>query len=255
MSAAANEHSPVPTTPLRFGARELVILALVGCGSIGLAKLAPELVPLAIAAAVAACVPKTHAWATRAALAVIAAIFALFVVRMWPSVGAIPDVTSPPYEPKTLLSWLIGLPIAGAVAILFLPRQTPELLKNVTLLVMFGTLAASALLLAVPMGRGFHFNQDVAWMPQLGIHYHVAIDGISLWLVLLATLITPIATWASFGPITTRIKDWCFALLLLEGAMIGALVSLDLVAFYIFWELMLIPMYVMIGVWGGSNRI
>ena len=128
-------------------------------------------------------------------------------------------------------------------------------MKSVTLLIMVGTLFASALLLGVPMDRGFHFNQDVPWMPAFGIRYHVAVDGISLWLVLLSTLITPIATYASFGPITTRIKDWCFALLLLEGAMIGTLVAMDLFAFYVFWELMLIPMYVMIGVWGGSNRI
>jgi NADH-quinone oxidoreductase subunit M len=160
-----------------------------------------------------------------------------------------------PYEPTTLLSWLIGLPTAGAIAILFLPRQTPGLLRGVTMLVMFVTLAASTFLLGVPMGRGFHFNQDVAWLPELGIRYHVAVDGISLWLLLLTAIIMPIATWASFGSLSARLKDWCFALLLLEGAMMGALVSMDLFLFYVFWELMLIPMYVMIGVWGGSNRI
>ncbi len=105
------------------------------------------------------------------------------------------------------------------------------------------------------MGRGFHFNEDVVWMPRFGIHYHVAIDGISLWLVMLTVFITPIATYASFGSIHTRLKDWCFALLLLEAAMIGAFLALDLFLFYVFWELMLIPMYLMIGVWGGSGRI
>jgi NADH-quinone oxidoreductase subunit M len=83
----------------------------------------------------------------------------------------------------------------------------------------------------------------------------VALDGISLWLVLLTTITTPIAAWASFGSIQSRIKDWCFSLLLLEGAMLGAFVAVDLFLFYVFWELMLIPMYVMIGVWGGTNRI
>src|SRR6202011_4407175 len=67
--------------------------------------------------------------------------------------------------------------------------------------------------------------------------------------------IVPIATYASFGPIRTRLKDWCFVLLLLEGGMLGAFFAIDLFLFYVVWELMLIPMYVMIGVWGGSNRI
>jgi NADH-quinone oxidoreductase subunit M len=92
-------------------------------------------------------------------------------------------------------------------------------------------------------------------MPRFGIHYHVAIDGLSLWLVMLTLFITPIAAYASFGSVHARMKDWCFALLILEGGMLGALVSLDLFTFYVFWELMLIPMYVMIGVWGGANRI
>jgi NADH-quinone oxidoreductase subunit M len=95
----------------------------------------------------------------------------------------------------------------------------------------------------------------VVWIERFGIHYHVALDGISLWLVILTAFIVPIAGYASFGSVTTRIKDWCFALLLLEAAMIGAFVALDLFLFYVFWEMMLIPMYVMIGVWGGTNRI
>jgi NADH-quinone oxidoreductase subunit M len=107
----------------------------------------------------------------------------------------------------------------------------------------------------VDMGRTYHFNQDVVWIERFGIHYHVALDGISLWLVVLTVFITPIAAYASFGSINTRLKDWCFSLLLLEAAMIGAFLALDLFLFYVFWELMLIPMYVMIGVWGGTNRI
>jgi NADH-quinone oxidoreductase subunit M len=255
MDAAAHEDPSLPAAPLRFGVREVVILALLGGVTAGLAKFLPDLVPLAVAGGVAAFIPRKHDWSTRAVLAGMAALFTLFVVRMWPEVGVIPDVDHVPLEPPTLLSWLIGLPIAGAMAILFLPRQTPGLLRWVTLLIMFGTLGASVILLGVPMGRGFHFNQDVAWLPSLGIRYHVAVDGISLWLLLLTALITPIATFASFGSLSARLKDWCFALLLLEGAMMGALVSMDLFLFYVFWELMLIPMYVMIGVWGGSNRI
>jgi NADH-quinone oxidoreductase subunit M len=267
MSAAVQpHHAPAPGSPpvgapvdpahgsVRFHTRELIWLlaAVVAVG--GTAALEPTLAPAVVAAVVAALVPRRHAPITRVVFAFMAALFALFVVRNWPQVGEVPEGL-PPVESPTLLSWLIGLPMAGAAAVLFLPRQTPGVLRWTTLLVMFGTLAASLLLLQVPMGREYHYNQDVVWLPRFGIHYHVALDGISLWLVLLTTLIVPIAAWVSFGPVTTRLKDWCFALLLLEGALIGALVSLDLFVFYIFWELMLIPMYVMIGVWGGTNRI
>jgi NADH-quinone oxidoreductase subunit M len=149
----------------------------------------------------------------------------------------------------------VWLPIIGAVAILFTPRQSHTTLRWTTVLVMLGTLALSLPLLRVSMGRTYHFNEDVLWLPRFGIHYHLAVDGISLWLVILTVVITPIAAYASFAPIQTRIKDWCFALLLLEGGMLGSFLALDLFVFYIFWEVMLIPMYVMIGVWGGANRI
>jgi NADH-quinone oxidoreductase subunit M len=105
------------------------------------------------------------------------------------------------------------------------------------------------------MGRTYHFNEDVAWLPNFGIHYHLAVDGISLWLVLLTAFVTPIAAYGSFGSVDGRLKDWCFVLLLLEGGMLGTFLALDLFVFYVFWELMLIPMYVIIGVWGGTNRI
>ncbi len=214
-----------------------------------------SLFPLAAAAALGALIPSRHGWRVRFPLAVMAALFALFVMRMTDASVATPAGETGPAESTTLLSWLIGLPLAGAIAILFLPRQAPRLLKATTFLVMLGTLFASLPLMRTEMGKTFHFNQDVVWVERFGIHYHVALDGISLWLVVLTVFIVPIATWVSFGSITTRIKDWCFSLLLLEAAMIGAFVSLDLFLFYVFWEMMLIPMYVMIGVWGGSNRI
>ena len=211
------------------------------------------IVPLAAAAAIAALVPWKHGWRVRLPLAVMAALFALFVIRLWPSAEITGE--APPTESATLLSWLIGMPLMGAVAILFLPRQLPQLLKGVTFFVMIATFAAALPLLRIEMGAGYHFNQDFMWIERFGIHYHVAVDGISLWLVILTVFIVPIAAYASFGSIGTRIKDWCFSLLLLEAAMIGAFVALDLFLFYVFWEMVLIPMYVMIGVWGGQNRI
>ena len=217
------------------------------------------LVPTLAAGVVAWMVPQHHGWRTRLPLAVIAAVFALFIARMWPTLAAPAEAAAegaaPSAEMPTLLTWLIGLPIAGAAAILFLPRQAPKLLRATTMLVMLGTLVASIPLLRVDMGRGYHFNHDVVWIEQFGIHYHVALDGISLWLVILTTFITPIAAYVSFGSVDKRIKDWCFALLLLEAGMIGAFCAMDLFLFYVFWELMLIPMYLMIGVWGGTNRI
>ena len=221
------------------------------------------IVPVSVAAIVAALIPSRQGYRVRLALALIAALFAIFVTRLWPNAlnvqaAATSDAPTTPTtlaEMPTLLSWLIGLPMAGAIAILFLPRQTPRLLKATTFVIMIATLFAAMPLLRVDMGRTYHFNQDVVWIERFGIHYHVALDGISLWLVVLTVFITPIATYVSFGSIDKRIKDWCFSLLLLESAMIGSFVALDLFLFYVFWELMLIPMYVMIGVWGGTNRI
>ncbi|HVH46029.1 MAG TPA: NADH-quinone oxidoreductase subunit M, partial [Labilithrix sp.] len=214
-----------------------------------------SIVPVLVAAVVAWLIPQGHGVRVRIPLAVMAGLFAIFIARMWPSAIAEPAEGAAAGEMPTLLSWLIGLPLAGAVAILFMPRQTPRLLKATTLIIMLGTLVASIPLLRVDMGKTFHFNHDVVWIERFGIHWHVALDGISLWLVVLTLFSTPIAAYVSFGSVTTRIKDWCFALLLLEGGMIGAFVALDLFMFYVFWELMLIPMYVMIGVWGGANRI
>jgi NADH-quinone oxidoreductase subunit M len=237
----------------KFGPRELVWLSAFAIVGILAARFFDAGIPVLIAAAVAALIPRKHGWDLRLPLAAIAGVLTLFVVRAWPVTGVIPETPAP--ESSKLLSWLIGLPIAGAVAILFLPRQAPKVLRGVTMGVMFATIALTIPLFNVTMGRGFHFNQDVPWMPTLGIRYHIAIDGITLWLVMLTVLLQPVAAWVSCGPIQTRVKDWCFALLLLEGAMLGAFLSLDLFLFYVFWELMLVPMYVMIGVWGGTNRI
>jgi NADH-quinone oxidoreductase subunit M len=241
---------------VKFTTSQLVVTLVVAALIAVAARMYGAALPVLLAATIAALVPRRHGWDVRLPLAVMAGLIALFVVKMWPlAAGEIAEVTAPTVESGTLLSWLIGIPLAGSIAVLFLPRQAPRLLQGTTLVIMFATFAVALPLLGVNMGRTFHFNQDVVWLEQFGIHYHVALDGISLWLVLLTVFIQPVAAYASFGSVHTRMKDWCFALLLLEGAMLGAFVSLDLFLFYIFWELMLVPMYVMIGVWGGSNRI
>jgi NADH-quinone oxidoreductase subunit M len=242
--------------PLRFGPSQLAIALLLALAGGAASYFLDHAAPIVAATLVGVLVPRRHGWATRLPIAAVAGLLALFVVRMWPvSAAATTEVAVPPVETRHLLSWLLFLPIAGAVAILFVPRQSHATLKWMTLGLMAATFAVALPILRIPMGRGYHFNEDVLWMPSLGIHYHVALDGISLWLVMLTVFITPIAAYASFGSIDKRIKDWCFALLLLEGGMLGSFLALDLFLFYVFWELMLVPMYVMIGVWGGTNRI
>jgi NADH-quinone oxidoreductase subunit M len=252
MSVVDTLHASQPEVPSKLGTGQLVGLGILAVLGVLATRYVSGALPIVLAVGVAALVPRRHGAGVRIPLAVMSGLFALFVVRLWPGTEV---QEAPVEEGSKLLSWLLGLPIAGALAVLFLPRQSVKTLKATTLGIMLVTLAATVPLLSVPMGRAFHFNQDFLWIERFGIHYHVALDGISLWLVVLTAFVVPIATYASFGSIDTRIKDWCFSLLLLEGAMIGAFVAMDLFLFYIFWELMLIPMYVMIGVWGGSNRI
>ncbi|MDI1475671.1 NADH-quinone oxidoreductase subunit M [Polyangium sp. y55x31] len=193
----------------------------------------------------------------RAGLGLIAALTTLFVIWLWPTEGGAQaaQAAEAAGEWPHLLNLLIALPIVGAAAVLFIPRQMLSVLRGFTYLVLGIGFVASLWLLTVPMTAGWHFQYIKDWMPSLGIRYHVAIDGISLWLVLLTTFVTPIAAYASFGSIKTRIKEFCFALLLLQGGMIGAFLALDLFLFYVFWELMLVPMFMMIGVWGGADRV
>src|SRR6185369_7975437 len=127
--------------------------------------------------------------------------------------------------------------------------------KRVTFLILGVDGLVSLALLSTPMTRGWHYQHIVEWVPAFGIRYHVAVDGVSMWLILLSTLTTPIAAYVAFGSLKTRIKDLCFAFLLLHGAMMGCFVALDLFLFFVFWELMLVPMIVMIGVWGGVEKI
>jgi NADH-quinone oxidoreductase subunit M len=255
------DHSPPAIADLREENRasvhrRLAALVVTALFTLVAAIFWRDAVPIAVAAFVTAVIPEKHDWRVRAPLAVIAGLLTLFTIRMMPAAEVnVADLAEPPPESATLLAWLVATPLLGSIAILFMPRQAHKTLKATTMILMLVTLAISLPLMRVTMGRGFHFNQDVPWLEQFGIHWHLAVDGISLWLVILTTFITPIAAYASFGSIDARIKDWCFALLLLEAGMLGAFLAMDLFLFYVFWELMLIPMYVMIGVWGGKDRI
>jgi NADH-quinone oxidoreductase subunit M len=211
-----------------------------------------DLAPYALAFAVAALIPREKRAALRVGLGLVAVLSLLFLKSLWPD-GARAAGDGPEWEP--LLGLVVFLPLLGAAAILFLPRQSPLLLRRFTYAILALDFLASLGLLSVSMTKGWHFQSIAEWIPTLGIRYHVAIDGISLWLVLLTTFTTPIAAYVSFGSIQTRIKDLCFSFLLLQGAMLGAFVSLDLFLFFVFWELMLVPMILMIGIWGGVEKI
>ena len=135
-------------------------------------------------------------------------------------------------------------------------RSASALQKLVAIAVTGATFAVSLILLrdfrAVP---GMQFEVTRRWLPEYGTSYHVGVDGISLWLVLLTTFLTPIALIGSWSGIHDRVKAFNIFMLLLQSAMIGVFVALDLFLFFIFWELMLIPMYFLIGIWGHERRI
>jgi len=211
-----------------------------------------DLWPAVAAGAVGALMPSQRNPRLRLGLGAVGALLALFLVKIWASPTA---GEQPAEEWPHLLNTLIALPFLGALWVLFMPRQAPRALQGFTLAVLGLDLLVSLKLLSVPMGRGWHFQYIKDWLPELGIRYHVAVDGISLWLVLLTTFSTPLAAIVAFGSIKTRVKDLCFALLLMQGAMVASFVSLDLFLFYLAFELMLVPMYIMIGIWGGVDKI
>lgn len=156
-----------------------------------------------------------------------------------------------------ILSFIIFLPLAGAIAIMFIHRDKTELIQKLTLI-----LTSLVFLLSLPLFFGFNassstfqFVEQAQWIKSIGISYHVGIDGISVLMVLLTTFLTPLVVLSSWSSIKTRIKEYMIVLLMLETGMIGVFCALDLFLFYIFWEGMLIPMYFIIGIWGGTRKI
>jgi NADH-quinone oxidoreductase subunit M len=156
-----------------------------------------------------------------------------------------------------LLNLLIALPLLGFLGLLLLPRDNRGLIRS-------AALGLSLLIFVISLGLPFAFDRDVAgyqfeshflWISSPEIHYHVGLDGLSLWLVVLSTLLTPIAILISWNYIVDRPKEFYAFLLLLEFGLIGVFVALDLFLFYVFWEVCLVPMYFLIGVWGHERRI
>src|SRR5688572_28877452 len=156
-----------------------------------------------------------------------------------------------------LLSTFLWLPIAGAVVLAFFPRAATTAVKGFGLAVSVATFIIS---LGVLRGwddaqAGFQFIENKAWIPQWGINYSLGIDGISLWLTLLTTFLVPLIFLSQWNSLHKHPKEYMIAFLVMETAMIGAFLATDLLLFYVFFELMLLPMYLVIGVWGGANRI
>ncbi|MFT7619036.1 MAG: NADH-quinone oxidoreductase subunit M [Planctomycetota bacterium] len=156
-----------------------------------------------------------------------------------------------------MLSFVLFLPMAGALALLLIDRSNERLIKKVALGISLTTFLASVPLYFdyVAGSDLFQLGQSCDWIPSMGIQYSVAVDGISLLLILLVTFMMPIVIIGSVKSITSRQRDFYVLILMLETFMLGAFMARDMFLFYTFWELMVVPMYFIIGVWGGKPRI
>src|SRR3990172_4038260 len=155
-----------------------------------------------------------------------------------------------------LLSTLIFLPLAGAAVVAALDRRREGTIRWTALCAALLALAV-AVLIAVRFAAGtaaMQFEERRAWVPSAGIGYHLGVDGIALPLVLLTALMLPLGLLSSWGSVTERVKEFTISMLVLETALLGTFLSLDLVLFYVFWDAVLIPMYFIIGLWGGPRR-
>jgi NADH-quinone oxidoreductase subunit M len=156
-----------------------------------------------------------------------------------------------------LLSVLVFLPSAAAALLLFFPERQARAAKTFALVASIVELGLSLPLWSrfdISSGT-FQFVERTEWIPALGISYTVGIDGISLLLVLLTTVLTPVSLLYSFTHVSKSVRAFSVAFLVLETGVVGTLVALDLALFYVFWEVMLVPMYFIIGIWGGGRRI
>jgi len=158
-----------------------------------------------------------------------------------------------------VLAWVTLLPLFGAGLVMLVPRDEEAIHRGLGLLFALATFAISLLILPdFDAGKaGFQLEVDKVWIAPLGIRFHLGIDGISLWLVLLTTFLMPLTLLSpqAIGIRNIRVREFTVAMLVLESGMIGAFLALDLFVFYVFWELMLIPMYFIIGIWGGQRRL
>ncbi|HEY4188002.1 MAG TPA: NADH-quinone oxidoreductase subunit M [Polyangia bacterium] len=158
-----------------------------------------------------------------------------------------------------LLAWITLLPLFGALLVMLVPREEEAIHRGLGLLFAIITFVISLpMVLGFDAGQaGFQMEVDQSWIAPLGIHFHLGVDGISLWLVMLTTFLMPLTLLSpqAIGIRNIRVREFTAAMLILETGMLGAFLALDLFVFYVFWELMLIPMYFIIGIWGGERRL
>ncbi len=156
-----------------------------------------------------------------------------------------------------MVTIIVFLPLLAAVALLAINDNKEEIVRRTAL-------GASVLTFLLSLGLFFGFDEGTAdfqfverhtWIQNFGIEYYVGIDGINLFLVLLTTFLSPLVILSTWSSVTTKVRNYLFFFLVLETGMIGAFVAIDLFLFYVFWEVMLIPMYFLIGIWGGERRI
>src|SRR5262245_42762092 len=157
-----------------------------------------------------------------------------------------------------LLTVLVFFPALGALALMILRADDHAYIRRMALVVGTFEFLLSLLLLipGVPLGSsGYKLDLNIPWISSPAIHYHLGVDGLSLWLVILTTFLTPISILASWNSVHHRVKEFFVMLLMLEGGVVGVFLSLDLFLFFLFWEVMLIPMAFLIGIWGHERRI
>ncbi len=159
-------------------------------------------------------------------------------------------------EFPTFLTIILAIPLVGFLIVVLTPRRHETFIKWVSVVFSTATFVVSLFLLGKPFAQdgSMMWAGRVDWIPTAGISYALGVDGLSIWLVLLTTLISPISILASWKAIEDRVKEYYAFMLLLETAMVGVFVAQDLFLFYVFWEFTLVPMYFLIGIWGGPRR-
>jgi NADH-quinone oxidoreductase subunit M len=156
-----------------------------------------------------------------------------------------------------ILTIVTFLPLAGGAALLAVPGRFNGAVRIAALGISSVTFLVSAVVLEwfVPGTDSVQFEVLVPWLTSPVVDFHLGVDGISIFLVLLTTIMVPIALLSSWKSVESRVKEFAFCMLMLETGMLGAFLALDMLLFFVFWELMLIPMYFIIGIWGGKRRV
>ena len=155
-----------------------------------------------------------------------------------------------------MLSSIVLAPLIAAIFVAVLPAEPIAVARRAAFAFSLVPFFLSLLLLASfdPSVGTMQFTEYLSWIPSLGVAYSVGVDGFSLWLIVLATFLTPLVILAAWGDVHRNVKAYMCLMLLLEGCMLGCLVARDLFLFFVWWELMLFPMFFLIGAWGGANR-